>query len=480
MSTFKDESGSEAIDNGDFAHVEDEFMSDEDDELVTESMDDGEYVDRYRLGGLHPVHIGDRLDGTRYKVIQKLGQGSSSTVWLALDLIDLYRPKYVAVKIKESDLSNLPNELKILEHLSKAKSDHPGRIYSSASLLLGNFWIDGPNGRHLALVLQVSGPSISRIKDWKNRLHPCLARSMALQVTQGLEYLHSEGICKGDFTSSDVLFQLANFDSWPEDKLQAQLGKPKMFDIQRGPGRPRYLVDSACFFDAEPQLLTKNITIVGHSQSFFVEFPPSHELRITYDFTAPEVLFGWDVSFYSDIWALGCVIYEMRRGYHMFYESILNPPFVTVEQIAEILGSVPSSWNHLRFNEKGYVDQDGCRSPSFYPAMPPYPLHKQVDLIEDKQISPPNVNGLKESNAGTRNICLIECPFTQWLARAPMKEDIAPLQISVEESLRLIDLLRKIFTYQPEDRISLGEITTHPWLTAPVESTQNTTKTTLI
>lgn len=220
---------SEAIDNGDVDQVNDEFMirvmDEEDawnsrlcparledfpDEIVTDCMVDGEDVYRYRPGGLHPVHIGDRLDGTRYKVIQKLVHGPSSTVWLALDLFD---SQYVAVKIKESDLSNLRNELKILEHLSKAKSDHLGRIYSSASLLLGNFWIDGPNGQHLALVFQVSGPGISRLKDWKNRLHPCLARSMALQVTQGLEYFHSEGICKGDFTSSDVLFQLTNFDS---------------------------------------------------------------------------------------------------------------------------------------------------------------------------------------------------------------------------------------------------------------------------
>ena len=75
------------------------------DEFVCDYMDDsGEGVPSYRPGGLHPVHLGDQLDGSRYKVVHKLGYGASSTVWLARDR-SLHR--YVAVKIKKSDLSNL-------------------------------------------------------------------------------------------------------------------------------------------------------------------------------------------------------------------------------------------------------------------------------------------------------------------------------------------------------------------------------------
>ena len=36
------------------------------DEFVTDMMDDGEDVHRYCPGGLHPVHLGDLLDGSRY------------------------------------------------------------------------------------------------------------------------------------------------------------------------------------------------------------------------------------------------------------------------------------------------------------------------------------------------------------------------------------------------------------------------------
>jgi len=48
----------------------------------------------YRPGGFHPVHLGDIFstcpgsDQPRYRVLQKLGQGKFSTVWLAQDMAD--------------------------------------------------------------------------------------------------------------------------------------------------------------------------------------------------------------------------------------------------------------------------------------------------------------------------------------------------------------------------------------------------------
>lgn len=155
----------------------------------------------------------------------------------------------------------------------------------------------------------------------------CIHVSLGIQSYkshQVLDSLHSECIRQGAFNSSDVLFQLTNFDSWSEHKFQAQLGKPRMFDIERRPGRPCYLVDSTSFFDAEPRLLTNNITIVDHSESFFLKFLPPYEHQTTNQFTAPEVLFGWSARFNLDIWALGCLIYEMRAGFPLFLTAINN------------------------------------------------------------------------------------------------------------------------------------------------------------
>ena len=43
-----------------------------------------ESIEDYLPGGYHPVHLKDILKA-QYKVIRKLGDGGSSTVWLAFD-----------------------------------------------------------------------------------------------------------------------------------------------------------------------------------------------------------------------------------------------------------------------------------------------------------------------------------------------------------------------------------------------------------
>jgi serine/threonine-protein kinase SRPK3 len=44
--------------------------------------------DEYRPGGFHPVYIGD-VYAEKYKVLNKLGYGAYSTVWLVKDLTKL-------------------------------------------------------------------------------------------------------------------------------------------------------------------------------------------------------------------------------------------------------------------------------------------------------------------------------------------------------------------------------------------------------
>ena len=67
------------------------FFSSYDD---TDSSED-EGMPDYKFGGYHPMHVGEVLIN-RYLIIQKLGWGHFSTVWLAKDIV--YNT-FVALKI---------------------------------------------------------------------------------------------------------------------------------------------------------------------------------------------------------------------------------------------------------------------------------------------------------------------------------------------------------------------------------------------
>jgi len=67
------------------------FYEDED-----SSEDEG--MPDYKIGGYHPIHVGEILLD-RYVIIQKLGWGHFSTVWLTKDL--KYK-SYVALKVQKS------------------------------------------------------------------------------------------------------------------------------------------------------------------------------------------------------------------------------------------------------------------------------------------------------------------------------------------------------------------------------------------
>jgi serine/threonine-protein kinase SRPK3 len=49
----------------------------------TRNIEEG--TEGYRPGGFHPIYIGDVFK-TRYKVLNKIGYGVYSTIWLVRDL----------------------------------------------------------------------------------------------------------------------------------------------------------------------------------------------------------------------------------------------------------------------------------------------------------------------------------------------------------------------------------------------------------
>lgn len=168
-------------------------------------------MEDYKPGGYHPVHIGEVfLD--RYMVIQKLGWGHFSTVWLSKDL---KFDTYVALKVQKSAQHYLDaayDEVEILQELEKYNNekewedsvrrywkDNPNKIkngitmsHSQVVQLLNSFIHHGPNGRHFCMVFEIMGVTLLEIIKRYNYTGIPLpyVRIMAKQILVGLDFLH--------------------------------------------------------------------------------------------------------------------------------------------------------------------------------------------------------------------------------------------------------------------------------------------------
>ena len=165
--------------------------------LIYLSQPDVEHFERYRIGGYHPVVIGDTFQDGRYQVVQKLGFGGYSMVWLARDV---KLGCYVALKIQVANKVALDAEksiLRMLNGIDSNNSSHPGREFIVR--LLDEFIINGPNGEHLCLVLELARCSIAACQDdyATSMFSVEAARSITAQLILGISYVHSLGILHG-------------------------------------------------------------------------------------------------------------------------------------------------------------------------------------------------------------------------------------------------------------------------------------------
>lgn len=167
-----------------------------------------EQLERYSSGGYHPIEIGDVLHH-RFKIVDKLGYGGFSTVWLARDGL---LQSYVAVKVNVSGRGGLiPHERRPPGHTEAAtlramaaslinQQLDPSLLLGSKAVpkLLGEFKIHGPNGTHPCQVItparqdlwiaSLCNKSLFRIK---------VARVLAARLIGAVAFVHSRGYVHG-------------------------------------------------------------------------------------------------------------------------------------------------------------------------------------------------------------------------------------------------------------------------------------------
>jgi eukaryotic-like serine/threonine-protein kinase len=212
----------------------------------------------------------------RYSILDKIGEGGMGEVYLA-EHVKMGRK--LALKV-----------------LNRSGADHPALVSRFAREAANASRITHPNvvtiydfgetseGVFYLAMEYVEGINLSRVIRRDGRLSLDRARRIAVEITSALSAAHEQGVVHRDLKPDNIL-------------------------IGRDPGRLAYtkVVDFgiAKAMDGSRHDLTQTGSVIGTPQ-----------------YMSPEQLMGEAVDARTDIYALGCVLYEMMTG---------KPPFVDSE-----------------------------------------------------------------------------------------------------------------------------------------------------
>ncbi|HKU75545.1 MAG TPA: protein kinase [Pyrinomonadaceae bacterium] len=237
----------------------------------------------------------------RYEICSKLGAGGMGEVYLAQDTkLD----RKVALKILPSDMVNDPTGDHVRRFVQEAKAasalNHPN--------ILTIYEIDEIDSAQFIATEFVDGETLrQRVK--KVSFTPSEVLDVGIQVASALSATHSVGIIHRDIKPDNIMLRHDGIVKVLDFGL-AKLTRE----------RERETRDSDSFATTQNLINTAIGVVLGTAQ-----------------YMSPEQARGFDVDPRTDIWSLGCVLYEMISGKQPFAAP------TTVDVMSGILHLEPES-----------------------------------------------------------------------------------------------------------------------------------------
>ena len=237
-----------------------------------------------------------------YSVVRELGRGGMGVVYLA---IDTRLDRQVAIKALPDQLSSDAERLARFQREAKvlASLNHPniGAIYG----------IEEANGQQYLVLEYVEGESLDeRIS--RGPLTPDDALTIARQIAEALEAAHERGVIHRDLKP-------ANVKVTPESTV-------KVLDF-----------GLAKVFEGEAQ-----VTDLSHSPTL-IKGTQAGVILGTAAYMSPEQAKGKVVDRRADIWAFGCVLFEMLSGKQTFSGETLTDTLAAVVRAEPEWATLPQS-----------------------------------------------------------------------------------------------------------------------------------------
>ncbi len=304
-----------------------------------------------------------------------------------------------------------------------------------------------------------------------------------------------------DFRPAKILLRIEGLDGLPEQHVSNAIGAPKTAKVVRitkdgSPwprSAPRALVRpvnwgrTTTHPPPPPKPGTTNVTrpiknfvttkicLSNFGESFDVRDPPE-DLGIPQEYRAPEYVLDKRLGPESDIWALGCTLFEIRTGRRLFARdgigTIEDDPDEHLARMAEVLGKFPEPWWSTTWEARRHWfgdELDAKRRP--VSLLAPLPeeggMARGIGNGGGKQMYTALDGILKAKAPSSRSI---EDALQVQQARNPGDDEgggqrlgVGQYAVTGEEVGMFANLLRRIFRYVPEQRIQPEEILEHAW-----------------
>ncbi|KAF9471817.1 kinase-like protein [Pholiota conissans] len=304
--------------------------------IIIRHNDNSEPQYRYEPGGYHLLRPGE-VYNQRYEVIRKLGWGSYSTVWLVKDKRD---QSLAAMKVLVGDMTiaDKKGDWDELGMLSVIRDTNPqSQGYRHIYQLIDNFVHEGPNGNHVCLVLEAMHLSVLDVyRAFPGAMPLLLLKRICKHILFALRYLHEEcGIIHTDLKGDNILLSGS-----PLEKEQLDIAV-----------NDDYLMSK-----------TFKLSDFGAANMMSNRFAQVIQPEIL---RSPEVIIGADWDTKTDIWNLGCIIYEFARGSKLFDpywdtdNSGMSPTETHLSQMAGLCGEFPPEFLASCRKSNTYFDDQG-------------------------------------------------------------------------------------------------------------------------
>ncbi len=313
-----------------------------------------------------------------YNIISQLGKGSYSRVWLAYNISD---NKYYALKVQNpEDFSDGKDEIKILKKIP-SDENYINRLVEY--FVETRFVNDTPTNFICSVYNLCSGnlDGLARKGKFKNGYPEHLVKQIFKQVLLALDTVHNKlNGYHGDIKPDNILlcginnkdakyikmYSRHNFSEiYAKTKKEYMLEKkikkldPAMksrirkkihtalIDMMDENDEDKYLCDDKYFDNLQIKLT--DFGFYCHKDEFF------HEPFGTRYYMAPEIIVMTDCTEKVDIWALGCMLYELLTGEILFdphSDEKGSTDFHHLEMIINLCGEFNGIFQSGKFYKK--------------------------------------------------------------------------------------------------------------------------------